>query len=89
MNTTEAKQETVSREELLYNEGRCLDLHDKYGDAHNIKKHVKTSAKIYEIRTALRYYLDGRATHRTSDAIWRRVRLVDRGEVSASEVSKI
>lgn len=79
MNATDAKNEHVSRSELLFNKQRLLDIHEKYGDATEIKKHVKTTAFIYEIRTALRFWKGGRATHRTNDALWTRLEAYENG----------
>lgn len=79
MNAKAVKNEKVSRTELLFNEQRLLDLHEKYGDETEIKKHVKTPAFIYEIRTALKFWKGERATHRTNDALWTRLEAFQNG----------
>lgn len=73
MNVTEAKHDEIERLDLLYNEQRIMALHEQYGDATEIKKHVKTTAVVYEIHTALRFWNDKTATHRTNDCLWDRL----------------
>lgn len=73
MNAEATKEVEIDRIELLYNEQRLADLEDQFGKSSEIKRHVKTSAKLYEIRTALRYWNGERATHRTCDCTWERL----------------
>lgn len=72
----------VDRAELLYDKARLENLLDRFGQESSIKDNVKTSAKLYEIRTALRYWFGGTADHRTSDRIWRRCKAVDDGTMA-------
>ena len=89
MKANELKNEELSREEVLYNEQRLLDLHEQYGDASEIKKHVDTPAFIYEIRTALRFWKGGRANHRTNDALWSRLEWFENNDISVEEVRRL
>lgn len=79
MNATDDITKTVSRDELLFNEQRLLDAHEQYGKATEIKAHLDTSAFVYEIRTALRFWKGERANHRTNDALWTRLEAYENG----------
>lgn len=88
MNVESTKEVEIDRIELLYNEQRLADLEQQYGKATEIKRHVKTTAKVYEIRTALRYWNGERATHRTDDCTWYRLEAFDDG-VTAAEADRL
>lgn len=47
----------IDRDELLYNQNTITTLYEEYGCESAIKRHVKTSATMYEIRAALKYWL--------------------------------
>lgn len=73
------QRETIGRRELLYNDSLLESLADEHGNAIDIKEAVDTPAHVYEIRTALEYWLGGSNTHRESDAIWRRCEAIEEG----------
>jgi hypothetical protein len=77
MHTT--KERAVPRVRLLYDKDTLEPLRDEYESPAAIKDHVETAAKVYEIRTALRYWFGGSADYRTSDRIWKRCRAVENG----------
>ena len=84
------KAETVDRIDVLYDKRTLKRLNDSYGPEgkateSEIKRHVKTSATMYEIRTALRYWFGGDRTRRTSQRIWDNCAAVEAG-VHPSEV---
>lgn len=89
MNATNAKNESASRTQIIYDEPYLMNLHEKYGDETEIKKHVDTSAVLYEIRTALRYWKGGKATHRTSDCVWTRLEMFEHNDVTPEEVEAV
>lgn len=78
-------RDSVEKVELLYDPQTLRHYRDEYGIAEEIKHGVKTMAAIYEIRTALRYWLGGRNTHRTSDRIWGRCEAVDEGNLAVGD----
>ncbi|WP_226041210.1 hypothetical protein [Natrinema sp. DC36] len=82
------KQIEISRDDLLYDGDRLLEMRDEFGPATEIKRHVQTTAMIYEIRTALKYWSGESQTHRTCGAVWRRCELVEEG-VDRSVVSEL
>lgn len=69
----------VPRNRLLYDKEFLGNVVDDVGNAIEIKHEVKTSAHIYEIRTATEYWFGGQNDHRTSDAIWMACKAVDDG----------
>jgi hypothetical protein len=75
---TKSRKE-VPRKQLLYDEARLETLVDEFGNAIEIKENVKTTAFIYEIRTAIEYWFGGQADRRTSRGIWNRCKAVDDG----------
>ena len=75
----ETKDKSVPRDVLLYDEARLLDLRNEYGAETEIKLNVETSATLYEIRTAIRFWTDGQRSHRTSDRIWQLCKGVQQG----------
>jgi hypothetical protein len=48
-------------------------------DAFTLKENVDTSATVYEIRTAIRYWGSGSADYRTSRRVWMNCKAVDDG----------
>lgn len=72
-------KEEVPRRDVLYDKDTLRQLNDKYGPESEIKRNVRTSATMYEIRTALRYWFGGEQTHRTSSRIWNTCEAVDNG----------
>lgn len=75
----ENNAQRVPRAELLYDKETLAELVDEHGPPYEIKFAVDTSATLYEIRTAHRYWLGGSADHRTSERIWRNCKAVDDG----------
>jgi len=75
----ETKDKSVPRDVVLYDEARLMDLRNEYGAETEIKLNVETSATLYEIRTAIRFWTDGQRSHRTSDRIWNRCKGVRQG----------
>lgn len=72
----------IPRRELLYNEARLMTFLDEHETAVAIKSSVDTNAFVYEIRSAIRYWTDGRNDYRISDAIWERCKAVDEGNLA-------
>jgi len=78
----------VDKEDILFCEPRLMELSEKYGNAFDIKLNVKTTAHIYEIRTALRFWRDDRRTHRESKTLWVRLEHYSDG-ATAEEAMKL
>lgn len=79
----------IDTTDLLFDRNVALEMREQYGPATEIKKHVKTSAKVYEIRTALRYYEDGHQSCRTCDATWYRVKSVHEDGLDPDEAMQV
>jgi len=77
---------TVDKNRLLYDEDTLDDVRDRCEEtgiapkATEIKRAVKTTATVYEIRTALTFWFGGRFTHRESDRIWSNCEAFKSGE---------
>jgi len=71
----------IDRRELLYNETTLSAMLDEYGRESEIKRFVKTSATVYEIRSALKYWfgLDDGEPRRISKRIVDACAAVDQG----------
>jgi hypothetical protein len=65
-----SNRKRIDRNELLFNPMVLDQMVERHGSPLNIKLNVQTTAKQYEIRTAIRYWFGGKASHRTSDGIW-------------------
>lgn len=89
MDIDETKQHELDRTELLFDEERILNLLEDYHCATEIKRHVKTTAKVYEIRTAIQYWIAGSPDWRSCRATWTRLEMVDSGEVDAEEAMQL
>lgn len=76
----------VHKNRLLYDEKTLNDVrerlvrHDIPPKATEIKRTVKTSATVYEIRTALSYYDGDAMTYRESERVWSDCEAFDNGE---------
>lgn len=75
------KDTSVPRDILLFDRETLDGVSEEFGPASEIKKHIKTSAKLYEIRTALRYWFGGQNDHRTCDVVWDRCSAVEGGRM--------
>jgi hypothetical protein len=75
--------------EALFNEGYISYLRDEYGKEFDIKRKCKTPCKVYEIRTAIRFWLDGQMTHRTCDAFATRLSHYERGDITVGEAMSL
>ena len=75
----ENKDKEVDRCVVLYDKARLMDLRNEYGAETEIKVNIETSATLYEIRTAIRFWTDGQRSHRTSDRIWQLCKGVRQG----------
>jgi hypothetical protein len=73
------KEAEIPRDILLYDPEVLEGVNEEFGPATEIKHNIRTSAKIYEIRTALRYWFGGSSDHRTSDVIWMYCESVEKG----------
>lgn len=78
------KERSIDRDRLLYSTDVLEAARDDFGPATEIKHAVRTSAKIYEIRTALRYWFGGSNDHRTDDVVWNRCKAVNDGNLKLS-----
>jgi hypothetical protein len=85
----------VHRNELLYDKEYLNDLRDRLDENGvppnpvNIKRHTDTDAFIYEIRTALRFWFGGRASHRTSDRVWNTCKAIGDGVWKLNDDSEV
>ena len=76
----------VHKNRLLYDADTLDDVRDRLRGqnippkATEIKHAVKTTATIYEIRTALEYWFGNRMTYRESERIWSNCEAFDNGE---------
>lgn len=67
---------TVHKNRLLYDKQTLADVkerlvrHDIPPKATEIKRAVKTTATVYEIRTAMAYYSGDALTYRESERVW-------------------
>lgn len=81
-----SKMMAVEKNRLLYDKETLDDVRDALEEngippkATEIKHAVKTTATIYEIRTALTYWFGGRMSHRESKGIWRNCKAFDDGQ---------
>lgn len=89
MDPDECKQAEIERVELLYNESVLSHAREEYGRASGIKRAVKTSAKTYEIRTALRFWEGNPPSYRTCDPLWRRLTLVRDEDMEPETVERL
>jgi len=77
---------TVHKNRLLYDKETLDDVRDKLvrhditPKATEIKRAVKTTATVYEIRSALEYWFGNRKTYRESDRIWSNCEAFDNNE---------
>jgi len=58
MRPADKKNDEYDRRKVLFDKPTVCALYDRYGGEGAIKKHVKTAAKVYEIRSALKYWID-------------------------------
>lgn len=85
----------VEKNRLLYDEDTLDDVRDALTEkgippkATEIKHAVKTTATIYEIRTALTYWFGGRMSHRESERIWKDCEEFDKGHWALDNDSNI
>lgn len=86
---------TVEKNRLLYDKETLADVRTGLEEsgippkATEIKQAVKTTATVYEIRTALTYWFGGRMSHRESDRIWSNCEAFDNGEWTLDDNSEI
>lgn len=83
------KEIEVDRLDVLYDPARLENLHERFAPETEIKRNVKTSAKTYEIRTALRYWFGGVQTHRTSSVLWYRLHCYEHEGLEPEECEKL
>lgn len=75
--------------EALFNEAYVSWLRDEYGKESEVKRKCDTPCKMYEIRTAMRYWLDGSMSHRTNDAFATRLYHYEHGNITPSEAMQL
>jgi hypothetical protein len=77
---------TVEKNRLLYDKATLDDVRSRLSEegippkATEIKHAVKTTATIYEIRTALTYWFGGRMSHRESERVWKNCEAFEKGD---------
>lgn len=77
---------TVDKNRLLYDKETLDDVRDLLEGQQippkptEIKHAIKTTATVYEIRTAMTYWFGGRMTHRESDRVWSDCEAFDNNE---------
>lgn len=74
-----SERREVPKKQLLYDEAFLADIVDEHGNSVEIKQNIKTTAFIYEIRTAIEYWFGGQNSHRESDLVWHNCKAVDDG----------
>lgn len=85
-----SNRERIDRNRLLFDPQTLERKMDEYGsNPLDIKLNVKTSAKQYEIRTAIRYWFGGQASHRTSDGVWGDCKAFDDGVWALNDQNEI
>lgn len=76
----------VSKNRLLYDKQTLDDVrdrlvrHDVPPKATEVKAAVKTTATIYEIRTAIEFYNGSSLSHRESERVWSNLEAFENGE---------
>lgn len=81
----------LDRDELLYDEARLMDICDQLAEdgmppnATAIKEAIDTNARLYEIRTAKRYWEGGTPSYRTDDHTWQVCQAVDDGKLAIKD----
>ena len=85
MRPDDYKQNEIPRRTLLYDEDVLESVYRDVGPESEIKRHVKTGATIYEIRSALKYWLgvDDGVEQRISQRIINTCAAVDDGVAPA------
>ena len=77
------KQERVGKERVLYDKETVERLYEEYGPATEVKRNVKTDARVYEIRAAQWYWIQDKGCPRRSRAsnasakVWKTAKAVD------------
>jgi len=77
------KKERIEKERVLYDEETVERLHEEYGPATEVKRNVKTTATVYEIRAAQWYWVMNKGCPRRSRSanaaahVWKTARAVD------------
>lgn len=75
--------------EALFNPAYVEYLVGEYGQETEIKIKCDTPCKMYEIRTAIRYWGDGSMSHRTSDAFATRLYHYEHGDMTVEEAMRL
>ena len=85
MRPDDYKQNEIPRRTLLYDKDVLESVYRDVGPESEIKRHVKTGATIYEIRSALKYWLgvDDGVEQRISQRIINTCAAVDGGVAPA------
>jgi len=85
MRPDDYKQNEIPRRTLLYDKDVLESVYRDVGPGSEIKRHVKTGATIYEIRSALKYWLgvDDGVEQRISQRIINTCAAVDDGVAPA------
>jgi len=85
MRPDDYKQNEIPRRTLLYDKDVLESVYRDVGPESEIKRHVKTGATIYEIRSALKYWLgvDDGVEQRISQRIINTCAAVDDGVAPA------
>lgn len=81
--------DTIGRIDLLYDPQVLRNARDRYGPPTEIKANVDTTAKVYEIRTALRFWGGGQDGVRTNTCVWRRLKWHDEEGIHPLECEQI
>lgn len=91
----ETKIMDAPKNRLLYDEAYLDDVRERLTEkgippkATEIKHAVKTSAAVYEIRTALTFWFGGRMSHRESDRILSDCQAFKKGEWALNQDDEI
>jgi hypothetical protein len=85
-----AKREAVDREAALYDRETVERLVEEYGDATAIKRHVRTSAMVRELRAATWYWVYDKPcpgagkSSMASQRVWETAKAVDEGRTEVN-----
>jgi hypothetical protein len=87
--TRDEKEREIPKNRLLYDAVTLREMEAQYRRPFDIKQHVKTSATVIEIKTALRYWNGGHHNWQTSERVWNTCQEIDRGNWTLTEDNEV
>lgn len=82
-------RDEVPKNKLLYDTATLRHYADEYGRATNIKQHVKTTATVLEIDTALRYWNGRGRNWRTAEKVIQHCEEIEAGNWKLNDDNKL